>query len=216
MINHSRRKLLLGLGGAIATCASGNVAALMPTPRQTAGPFYPATLPLDDDSDLTRVAGKTDQAAGTICDLGGSILDINGKPLPDMRIEIWQCDANGRYRHPRETASRPLDENFQGHGLTHTNNDGRYSFRTIRPVPYPGRTPHIHIAVFPDGESPFVTQLYIAGEARNESDFLYSRIPEHKRHMVIAEFKPSDTTGSEQQAAFNIILNRASGTPQDT
>ena len=216
MIDRKRRKLILGLTGLVAAGTAGTVAALVPTPRQTAGPFYPVELPLDDDNDLTRVNGKPGKAQGTISDLSGRIVDINGKALKDLRIEIWQCDANGRYRHPREKASRPIDENFQGHGYTTTNAQGSCRFRTIRPVPYPGRTPHIHIAVFPAGEKPFITQLYIAGEERNETDFLYNDIPWGKRHLVTADFKPSEVSGAQQQASFDIILNRTDGTPQDS
>ena len=216
MIDYNRRKLMLGLSGLIAAGASGTVAALMPTPRQSSGPFYPVSLPLDDDNNLTEVAGKSGKANGIISDVSGRIVDINGNPLRDLRIEIWQCDANGRYRHPRENASRPLDENFQGHGFTTTNAQGLYRFRTIRPVRYPGRTPHIHVAVFPGGENPFVTQLYIAGEKSNETDFLYNDVPLDRRHLVTAEFKPSTAAGAEQQASFDIILNRTDGTPQDS
>lgn len=216
MIDRKRRKLMLGLSGLIAAGASGAVAALIPTPRQTTGPFYPDTLPLDDDNNLTEVAGKTGKAKGIISDVSGRIVDINGNPLRNLRIEIWQCDANGRYRHPRENASRPVDEKFQGHGFTLTNLQGLYRFRTIRPVRYPGRTPHIHVAVFPAGERPFITQLYIAGEKRNDTDFLYNDIPGDKRHLVTAEFKPSNTPAAEQQALFDIILNRTDGTPQDS
>ena len=214
MVDQTRRRLMLGITGLIAAGAGGTAAALMPTPRQTAGPFYPVELPLDDDNNLTEVAGKTGKAQGVICELTGRIIDINGNPLPELRIEIWQCDANGRYRHPRERASRPIDENFQGHGQTLSNAAGAYRFRTIRPVPYPGRTPHIHVAVFPPGEDPFVTQLYIAGEARNDSDFLYKDIPLDKRTLVTAQFRPSPVDGAAQQAEFNIILNRTDGTPQ--
>jgi len=214
MIDLNKRKFILGMSGLIAAGASGKVAALMPTPRQTSGPFYPVSLPLDDDNNLTEVAGKAGKASGIISDISGRIVDINGHPLDDVRIEIWQCDANGRYRHPRENAPRPLDENFQGHGFTMTNAQGLYRFRTIRPVSYPGRTPHIHVAVFPAGDEPFVTQLYIAGEERNETDFLYSDIPQDKRHLVTAAFRPSKTPGAEQQASFDIILNRTDGTPQ--
>ena len=95
-----RRKLLLGMAGIITASSSTLAGALLTTPRQTAGPFYPPVLPLDDDNDLTRVAGQASQASGIISDLTGRILDINGQPLPGMRIEIWQCDANARYRHP--------------------------------------------------------------------------------------------------------------------
>ena len=215
MIDCKRRKLMLALSGLLAAGASGTAAALMSTPRQTAGPFYPETLPLDDDNNLTEVAGKSGKATGIISDVSGRIVDSNGKPLRDMRIEIWQCDANGRYRHPRENAARPLDKNFQGHGFTITNTEGLYRFLTIRPVPYPGRTPHIHIAVFPTDEAPFTTQLYIAGEERNETDFLYNHIPSDKRHLVTAQFETSTTPGVDQQARFDIILNRMAGTPQD-
>ena len=82
-------------------------------------------------------------------------------------------------------------------------------------MPYPGRTPHIHVAVFPQGEDPFITQLYIAGEQRNGTDFLFNRIDWDKRDLVTAEFKPATTAGAEQQASFDIILNRTDGTPQD-
>ena len=92
--------------------------------------------------------------------------------------------------------------------------DGVYRFLTIKPVPYPGRAPHIHVAVFPSGEDPFITQLYIAGEARNDTDFLYNDIPVDRRHLVTAEFAPSNTPGVEQKASFDIILN-GDGTPQD-
>ncbi|MBT8120573.1 MAG: intradiol ring-cleavage dioxygenase [Gammaproteobacteria bacterium] len=215
MIDQKRRKLMLALSGLLASGASGTAAALIATPRQSAGPFYPETLPLDDDNNLTEVKGNNGKASGIISDISGRIVDINGHPLPDMRIEIWQCDANGRYRHPLENAAQPLDKNFQGHGSTITDAKGLYRFRTIRPVPYPGRTPHIHIAVFPTDERPFTSQLYIAGEQRNATDFLYNRITSDKRHLVTAKFEASNITGADQQASFDIILNRKDGTPQD-
>ena len=158
MAGFTRRRLVLGATGLLAAYALPGLAGLRhPTPSQPAGPFYPAERPLDDDSDLTRVQGQERPAQGRISDVGGRILDRNGRPLSDLRIEIWQCDANGRYRHPRDSGDRPIDPAFQGLGHTVTDEQGRYRFRTIRPVPYPGRTPHIHAAVFPAGERPFIT-----------------------------------------------------------
>ena len=211
MIDKKRRKLMLGLTGLVALSSSSTLSALVATPRQTAGPFYPDILPLDDDNNLTEVAGKTGRAKGLISDLSGRIVDINGHPLQGMRIEIWQCDANGRYRHARENGSRSMDENFQGHGLTVTNAQGLYRFRTIRPVRYPGRTPHIHVAVFPAGERPFVTQLYVKEESGNDSDFLYTNIPSDKRHLVTADFSQADCSATALQAKFDIVLNRTDG-----
>lgn len=182
---------------------------LLPTPRQTPGPFYPRgadELPVDDDNDLTRIRGGDGSAAGQQTDLIGRVMDTDGQPLRSARVEIWQCDANGRYHHPRDRRGGPLDENFQGHGHTLTDTDGRYRFRTIRPVPYPGRTPHIHAAVFPAGREPLVTQIYVEDESRNSGDFLFNRVPEDRRSMVIAAFEPVDDTDVELRARFDLVV----------
>jgi protocatechuate 3,4-dioxygenase beta subunit len=212
----SRRKLLLGMAAMAASGPHAIAESLITTPRQSAGPFYPVSLPLDDDNDLTKVSGRQSKAQGLIADLSGKILDINNRPLDGLRIEIWQCDANGRYRHPDERGKKPIDENFQGHGHTVTDADGRYRFRTIRPVPYPGRTPHIHIAVLPPGEPAFVTQLYIKNEPRNQSDFLFMRVPAERRHLVMASFTESQHPDAAFDAGFDIILNRTGGTPENS
>ncbi len=214
MLNLHRRKILLGMAGIITTSSSTLAGTLLTTPRQTAGPFYPPVLPLDDDNDLTRVNGRSGQARGIISDLSGRIVDINGRPLPGLRIEIWQCDVNGRYRHPAENASRDIDPDFQGHGFSVTDALGRYRFRTIRPEKYPGRTPHIHVAVFPPGETPFVTQLYVKDDPRNAEDFLFQSIPLERQHLLLAEFKPARPSAPELEARFDIILARNDGTPQ--
>lgn len=200
-----RRRTVLALSGLPAWALADRL--LPATPSQTAGPFYPPELPLDDDNDLTRVAGRDGHAAGRITDLQGQLKDINGRPLAGMRIEIWQCDANGRYRHPWDQGRGEPDPNFQGHGHTLSDAQGRYRFRTIRPVPYPGRTPHIHLAIFPEGAKPFTTQLYVAGEPRNQSDGLYQRIPSELRHLVTADFVPGADPGAELRAGFDIVLD---------
>jgi protocatechuate 3,4-dioxygenase beta subunit len=181
------------------------------TPAQTAGPFYPETPPLDDDNDLTRVRGRSRNARGRISDVSGRILDVNGRALAGTRVEIWQCDANGRYHHARDQGGE-LDPNFQGFGHTQTDTEGRYRFRTIRPVPYPGRTPHIHFAVFPPRQPRFTTQLYVAGEARNAVDFLFNAVPAARRPLVQAEFEPAPNGGG-LIANFDIVLGGADGTP---
>ena len=177
----NRRRLLATLAGVLVTTPGLAGSRLLATPPQSAGPFYPLELPLDDDNDLTQVAGRDAVAAGRVTELTGRVQDLDGRPISDARIEIWQCDANGRYRHPGERGPALRDENFQGYGHTVTDGSGRYRFRTIRPVPYPGRTPHIHVAVRLRGVEPFVTQLYVADEPLNADDFLYRRIPVEQR-----------------------------------
>ena len=212
--NLSRRRVVAGLAGVFVMGPAWAARLLQETPRQTTGPFYPTSLPLDHDNDLTRVQGRPSVAAGEVTDLYGRVLDINGRELSNMRVEIWQCDANGRYHHPGDSRDGPLDENFQGFGRTHTDAQGRYRFRTIRPVPYPGRTPHIHMAVFPEGTQAFVTQLYVKGEARNAGDFLFRHIPVERRHLVLADFAPAQDGGATLAANFDIVLGGADGTPR--
>jgi protocatechuate 3,4-dioxygenase beta subunit len=214
MIHDPARRQLLTLGAGLALGSSSLARDLLtPTPRQSAGPFYPVELPLDDDNDLTRVRGQQATASGEITDLSGHVRDVNGRPIRDVRIEIWQCDAHGRYRHPRERGAAPIDAAFQGFGHTRTDALGGYRFRTIKPVPYPGRTPHIHIAVFASAAGPFVTQLYNRAEPGNTDDFLFNRIPVERRHLVLADFRAVSGAEVEYRAGFDIILHPHEGTP---
>lgn len=202
----NRRRIMLAAG---AWLLAGRTQAapkrLEPTPAQTAGPFYPTEPPLEDDSDLTQVQGGSGVAQGRITDLSGRLLDRNGQPIRATRIEIWQCDATGRYHHPRDRGDS-IDPNFQGFGHTRTDEAGRYRFRTIRPVPYPGRTPHIHFGVFPEGERPFFTQLYIRHEPRNIGDFIFTAIPAERRSLVLTDFIPTPGNEAELAAHFDLVL----------
>lgn len=205
-MQENRRRIMLGVAAFVAAPVLARTA--LTTPRQTAGPFYPLALPLDRDNDLVHVAGQPMPARGAIANLSGRLLDQDGRPLGGTRIEIWQCDANGRYRHPRDSGDREIDPGFQGFGQTVSDAEGRYRFLTIRPVPYPGRTPHIHVAVYPAGREPFVTQLYVAGEPRNGDDFLYRAIAVERRPLVTAAFA-SGEAGAPLQAVWDVVLDAA-------
>jgi protocatechuate 3,4-dioxygenase beta subunit len=137
---------------------------LTPTPSQPEGPFYPKTLPADRDADLTQVTGRAAKAQGTLLYFSGRVLARDGRPLPGTVVELWQCDAFGRYHHAGDDGV-PRDENFQGYGATTTDAEGRYAFRTIRPVPYSGRPPHLHVRLRHPSAPVLTTQLYVAGDA---------------------------------------------------
>jgi len=181
--------------------------ALTLTPRQTEGPFYPDHLPLDTDNDLIIVNDSITPAIGKITHLSGRILDVKGEPIRNAVVEIWQVDGNGVYLH---TASRNAkrDANFQGFGRFLTGSRGDYYFRTVKPVPYPGRTPHIHFMIKRPGADEFTTQCYIKGDPHNERDGIYRSIRNAKaRESVTIDFKPIKASkAGELEACFDIVL----------
>jgi len=203
-VDHFRRRMLLG---ALACAAQPALAqSLVPTPRQTEGPFYPDRLPLDQDNDLTMVAGHNAPAAGEITDLTGHILDVRGTPLRGVVIEIWQVDNNGHYIHTAD-AGAGNDANFQGFGRFETGTDGGYRFRTIRPVPYPGRTPHIHVKLHKGGRELLTTQMYVQGHPLNERDGILRSIRDPgQRASVLVPFLPGKERPGELAARFDIVL----------
>ena len=207
-----RRMIEAALAGAAVFGVPGVLRAaeaLPPTPQQTAGPFYPQSYPADADNDLVRVAGHAEPAKGTVTRVAGHILDRNGKPFAGARVEIWQCDQNGRYHHVQDaSAGRPLDDNFQGFGRTVTDAAGGYNFVTIRPVPYPGRTPHIHFAVTAPGLPPFTTQMYVEGEPLNERDGLLQSVRDPAaRARLIVKLRPAPELAQNALTAdFDIVI----------
>ena len=203
-----RRVLVSGIGGAVILGnAPSAVSALLTTAPQTRGPFYPQELPLDTDNDLVMVAGRSALARGDITDLTGRVVDARGRAAAGALVEIWQCDANGRYHHPWDRRDAPLDENFQGYGRFLADDRGRYRFRTIRPVAYPGRAPHIHFAVKAPGAAPLVTQMYVDGAPENARDGILNRIrdPARRRALTVV-FEPSEKDSALYRAHFDIVL----------
>jgi protocatechuate 3,4-dioxygenase, beta subunit len=200
-------KALVASAAGLGLSRLASAAALAPTPEQTAGPFYPLALPADSDNDLIHIAGREGTARGTVTYLSGQVLDPDGRPISGARVEIWQCDANGRYHYVRDDrAGPPPDENFQGYGQTTTDAAGGYRFRTIRPVPYPGRTPHIHFAVSAEGHPRLVTQMYVAGEPQNERDGILMGVRDPAaRARLIVPLRPASEPGA-LTGTFDIVL----------
>ena len=181
---------------------------LVPTAAQMEGPFYPNHLPLDTDNDLLVINDGITPAVGAITMLSGRILDLRGQPVRNALVEIWQVDNNGAYLHTGSTNRDKRDANFQGFGRFLTGSSGEYLFRTIKPVPYPGRTPHIHVAVKTKGREKFTTQCYIQGEPQNEKDDLLLEMKDSKaRNSLIVPFTPIPTSKiGELAAKFDIVL----------
>ena len=181
---------------------------LLRTPQQTEGPFYPDHLPLDTDNDLIVVNDSLTPAVGEITYLSGRILDASGAPIRNATVEIWQCDHGGAYLHSRTGNADQRDKNFQGFGRFVTGSSGEYLFRTIKPVSYPGRCPHVHYAIKMKGREKWTTQCYIKGEASNERDGVWRGIRDEKqRESVTVDFAPlKDTKAGELAARFDIVM----------
>jgi len=142
----------------------------------------------DIDNDLVKIQGSVERAGGEIIQLKGRVLDRLGEPSRGARVEIWQCDVNGRYLHTRDRGGKARDAAFQGFGHFVTGPDGLFEFRTIMPAPYPGRTPHIHVKI-DYGRHQLTTQLYIAGYPQNARDGLYRRMSPAQRRLVEMKFE---------------------------
>ena len=162
-------------------------AARRATPAQTEGPFYPVQLPADADADLLR-NGSAQYRQGQPAWVEGQVTDLQGKPVAGGVVEIWQCDQAGHYHHPGDGGK--ADPDFQGFGRVTVGADGRYRFRTIRPVAYSGRTPHIHVKVKQGRRELLTTQLYVEGDPHNERDFLWRRLDAADRAALTAAFRP--------------------------
>jgi protocatechuate 3,4-dioxygenase beta subunit len=207
----SSRRFFLGAWGlgAAAFAVPGVFAdELVRTPPQTEGPFYPDKLPLDTDNDLLIINDETTPAIGEVTHLGGRILDSRGNPLRNAVVEIWQVDGTGRYIHTGDDHQSNRDRHFRGFGRFLTGSSGEYYFRTIKPVPYPGRTPHIHFKIKKAEKELLTTQCYIKGERGNARDFIYQSIRDPRaRSSVTIDFTPvKDSRIGELAARFDIVL----------
>jgi protocatechuate 3,4-dioxygenase, beta subunit len=208
-----RRDALIGLSALAATpflpSASLAQAKLSPTPRATEGPFYPKDWRGDADNDLVTVQGEAAKALGQVVHIEGRVLDVSGQPMAGAVVEIWQCDANGIYRHPDdERGGRRRDGGFQGRGRATTDASGNYRFRTIRPVAYATRTPHIHFKVIPPASRALITQMYVFGEPLNARDFVLNAVRDQRqRDSVIVRLQPAERLEAGALAGnFDIVI----------
>ncbi|RYD38601.1 MAG: intradiol ring-cleavage dioxygenase [Verrucomicrobiaceae bacterium] len=209
---HFMRNFVVGAAGLWVPGALAE--ALTLTPRQTEGPFYPTDLPLDTDNDLIIINDSANPSLGEITHLSGRVLDEKGAPIRNALVEIWQADRNGVYLHKGSDDAEKRDANFQGFGRFLTGSAGEYYFRTIKPVKYPGRAPHIHFAVKMKGREKWTTQLYVKDDATNEKDFVIRNIKDAaQRESVIREFRPiPGSKVGELAVTFDIVMGF---TPQD-
>ncbi|KIC19935.1 dioxygenase family protein [Leisingera sp. ANG-Vp] len=202
----TRRSTVLGFAALVAGLVFPRKgAATGLTPSAAEGPFYPkpSMRLADADNDLVKVAGLVREAGGEVMSLKGQVTNEGGIPLAGLRIEIWQCDVNGKYLHPSDNRSDARDQGFQGFGHDITDREGNYSFRTIKPTRYPGRTPHIHVKVLEQGRELLTTQFYLKDHPGNDRDGLYRRMSAKQAASVSMEII-AGSNGLE--ATVNVVI----------
>jgi len=194
---HTRRQAVLAAGAALFTGPALALSpGLAPTPAQTEGPFYPRRMPDETDPDLTRNGGRV--AKGELLLLGGRVLGVDGQPVAGAVVEIWQCDADGRY-----LAAGAIDPGFQGIGRVKADAEGGYAFRTLKPAPYPGRAPHIHIKVYRPEAPTLTTQMLVAGDPRNDRDGVLRWLSPDERTRVLAKL---ERDGGAWKTRFDLVV----------
>jgi protocatechuate 3,4-dioxygenase beta subunit len=183
------------------------------TPSTVAGPFYPLmSKPFDRDADLTVINGRTTRAQGQVLHLMGQVLNIKGTPVKGVQVEIWQTNAAGRYDHPSDPNPAPLDPNFQGYGVTTTDAEGPYRFKTIKPGAYPvtqgwDRPPHVHFQLTGRVDR-VVTQMWFPDDPLNGQDRLFNVLRPAAQQMLTAKIQPptANMEPDSKIALFNIIV----------
>ena len=193
------------------------------TLSEVTGPLFGQGDVRPEDADLTR--GHDGEPLGERIIVGGQVLDENTRPVPNALVEIWQCNAAGRYRHNNDTHDAPLDPNFSGAGRVLTDKDGHYRFITIKPGAYPWRNhpnawrpAHIHLSLFGRAfVTRLATQMYFPGDPLLPHDPIFNGITNEKaRNRLVADFD-WDTTVPEQALGycFDIVLRGRDATPME-
>jgi len=204
------------MAAGLALIPGSYASAATPTPVQVKGPFHPIDEQSDTDMNLVMIDGHAEAAKGEVILVRGQVIDSDGEPLAGALVDVWQANDAGRYSHPKDTNTAPLDPNFQGWGLVKTDADGRYGFKTIKPGPYPlsflggngWRCRHIHFKVSHSDLDTLVTQMYFDGDPLIETDQEIAKAPEKLRHLLIATSQPDEATGLPLYR-FDLVLARS-------
>ena len=201
--------VLAGSGALFSTKLAAAEAALLRTPGQILGPFYPLAE-LSQNSDLTWVPGRSGRAEGPVLNVMGQVLNLSGEPVRTAKVEVWQANAHGRYTHPSDPNPAPLDPNFEGAAILTTDSEGRYRFKTIKPAAYPAgpnmmRPAHIHFQVT-GRQDRLVTQMYFEGDPYNARDpFLNSA---GRKELLITKLQApsSEFEPDSKMVVFDIVV----------
>jgi protocatechuate 3,4-dioxygenase beta subunit len=186
------------------------------------GPVYGHESVAPEDADLTRNARRTGEPIGERIVVAGRVLDESARPIANTLVEIWQCNAAGRYIHVNDQHDAPIDPNFLGAGRCVTDSEGRFKFHTLKPGAYPWanhanawRPAHIHLSLFgPSIATRLVTQMFFPADPLLSQDPIFLGVPEHARQRLVASFDLAVTEpGFALGYRHDIVLRGRAETP---
>jgi len=194
-----------------------------PTLSEVTGPTFEEAWAGPEATDLTRQ--HKEEPLGERIIVAGRVLDEDGRPVPGTLVELWQCNAAGRYHHPVDQHDAPLDPNFTGAGQVVTDASGNYRFVTIKPGAYPWRNTHnawraahIHFSVFgPAFATRIITQMYFPGDPLMGYDPIYQSTADPvARERLVARYDP-ELSEAEWALGYrwDLVLRGREATPQD-
>ena len=199
--------------GASAGLFTAGIQARGLTPSEMTGPFYPVKPQADLDADLTRVKGRTGVAIGETIEVFGRVLTQDLTPIESVTVDIWQANSFGKYNHPDDNQSAPIDDDFQGWSIIKSDVKGRFKIKTIMPGAYTVgngnefRTPHIHFKVTKKGYAPLVTMMYFPNHPLNAQDGLIRRKSEKETELMTAK-RLGKTLDNITQYQFDIVIEK--------
>ena len=204
-----RRTLVIGLTAAAVSPHASGAAVLPVTPQEMLGPFYPEHPLPDHDFDLTRIRGNSGRARGETIEVVGRVLRRDGTPVANARLEVWQANAAGKYRHPNDTNTAPLDPDFQGYARLLSGKDGSFRFITVKPGAYPAaigmRAPHVHFDV-QSQSCRLSTQMYFPGEPLNATDPLLSTLSARHLNPALAMAREDNGLRGLTRFHYDMVL----------
>lgn len=204
-----RRTLVIGMTAAAVSGRTSAAAVLPVTPQEMLGPFYPEHPLGDHDFDLTQIRGHIRRARGEAIELVGRVLRRDGTPLSNATIEVWQANAAGKYRHPDDTNTAPIDPDFQGYARLLSGKDGSFRVITVKPGAYPApigmRAPHVHFDV-QSRDCRLSTQMYFPGERLNATDPLLSTLPARHLNPALAMAHKDDGSAGMARFRYDMVL----------
>jgi hydroxyquinol 1,2-dioxygenase len=204
------------LGASMLVIGLNHRASRGATESTVFGPFFVENAPRYENGD-----DLANGAPGEACVVTGCVLSTSGEPIEGARIDVWQADDEGKYDVQYDDLAEA-----RGRGHLFSGSDGRFWFRTVRPMPYPiptdgpvgrllraaGRSPmrpaHIHFRVAADGYETLTTHVFAAEDPFLDADAVFG-----VKESLVAPFATTEDAHCTLQ--YDFVLAREGATDRE-